>query len=85
MILKHIKLCTSCSRFYHAMIIKKEDEPEPNFYASVFMSWDEGSTGKSKYKTHFKGISEQNVLNKLKQFLAERDKTSVDLIKYYEF
>lgn len=84
-LLNHIRLITAWNRFYHAMIIKKEDEPEPNFYASVFMAWDEEPNGKSKYKTHFKGMSEQEVLNKLKQFLAEQDKTSVDLIKYYEY
>ena len=84
MILKHIRLSTDWNRFYHAMIIKKEDEPEPNFYVSVFMAWDEDK-GKSKYKTHFKGISEQDVLNKLKQFLSEQDKIEVDLIKYCEF
>ncbi len=77
MILSHIRLCTSPFRFYHAMIIKKEDEPEPNFYASVFMSWDEDSTGKSKYKRHFKGVSEKDVIQKLKDFLKENDGTEV--------
>ena len=85
MILKHIRLNTAWNRFYHAMIIKKEDESEPNFYASVFITWDEDSTGNSKYKTHFRGRSEQDVLNNLKQYLADQDKTSIDNIKYREY
>lgn len=73
MILAHIRACTAWNRFYHAMIIKKEDEPEPNIYLSVFMAWDEDSTGESKYKRHFKGISEENVMKQFSDFLKQMD------------
>ena len=83
MILAHVRVCTDWNRFYHAMIIKKEDEPEPNFYASVFMTWDEDSIGKSKYKRHFKGTSEEDVMKKFNDFLKDMDgKEITNVLRY---
>lgn len=83
MILAHVRVCTAWHRFYHAMIVKKEDEPEPNFYASVFMAWDEDSTGKSKYKRHFIGTSEEDVMKQFSDFLKQMDgKEITNVLRY---
>ena len=82
MILSHIRVCTDWNRFYHAMIVKKEDEPEPNIYLSVFMAWDEDH-GKSKYKRHFKGTSEEDVTKKFNDFLKDMDgKEITNVLRY---
>jgi hypothetical protein len=65
------------------MIVKKEDEPEPNVYASVFMTWDEDATGKSKYKRHFKGTSEEDVMKQFSDFLKQMDgKEITNVLRY---
>lgn len=84
MITKHVRLSTACTKFYHAMIIKKDDDPD-TYYITVFMSWDQEPNGASKYKTHVKGTSEQDVLDKLKKFIASQDKIALDLIRCYEY
>ena len=81
-LLSHIRVCTDWNRFYHAMIVKKEDEPEPNIYLSVFMAWDEHN-GKSNYKRHFKGTSEQDVIDKFNAFLKGKDKKEISSILKY--
>ena len=83
MILSHIRVCTNWNRFYHAMIIKKEDEPEPNVYASVFMAWDEDSNGKSKYKRYFKGSSEEDVMKQFNNFLKRMDNKEITHVLRY--
>lgn len=83
MILAHIRVCTAWNRFYHAMIIKKEDEPAPNFYASVFMAWDEDSAGNSKYKRHFRGTSEENVMKQFSDFLKQMDGKEITNVQRY--
>jgi hypothetical protein len=65
------------------MIVKKEDEPEPNVYASVFMTWDEDSNGKSKYKRHFKGTSEEDVMKQFNDFLKQMDDKEITNVLRY--
>lgn len=83
MILSHIRVCTNWNRFYHAMIIKNEDEPEQNVYVSVFMAWDEDSNGNSKYKRHFKCSSEEEVMKQFNDFLKQiDDKEITHMLRY---
>ena len=83
MILAHVRVCTAWNRFYHAMIVKKEDEQEPNIYLSVFMTWDEDTAGKSKYKRHFRGSSEEDVMKQFSDFLKQiDDKEITNVLRY---
>ena len=83
MMLAHIRVCTAWNKFYHALIVKKEDEQEPNIYLSVFMAWDEDANGNSKYKRHFKGTSEEVVMKQFSEFLKLHDNEEITNILRY--
>lgn len=65
------------------ILAKKEAEQEPNIYLSVFMTWDEYTTGKSKYKRHFRGSSEEDVMKQFNDFLKQMDDQEITNILRY--